>query len=132
MRKITTFDSRLPHIHIEFGITDLEGSRISVSGILDTGAPRTEFSDEFLLNAGLLKSKPQDIALKAGLQTQKYGEIILPSVEICGHKIENYGVFVSYFDESWGIDALIGLDFFRLYRITVDYQLEILVTEPFS
>ncbi len=82
MRKIITFDSRLPHIHMEFGITDLEGSRISVSGILDTGAPRTEFSDEFLLNAGLLKCKHQNIALKAGLQTQKYGEIFLPSAPI--------------------------------------------------
>ncbi len=63
---------------------------------------------------------------------RKYGEIFLPSVEICGHKIENFGVFVSYFDESWGIDALIGLDFFRLYRITIDYHLEVLATEPFD
>ncbi len=69
----------------------------SVAGILDTGAPSTEFSDQFLLHTGFLDSVDQNVSTKAGLQTQKYGVITLPSVTICGHKINDFEVFVSPF-----------------------------------
>jgi len=53
----------------------------------------------------------------------------LPQVEICGRHFDLLEVFVSKLDESWGIDALIGLDFFRKFRVTVDYQIGFLITE---
>ena len=110
---------------------DVHGTIYSVDGILDTGAPQTEFSDQFLLYAGLLKSRRENPIIPTGLQTQEYGRLILPSVKICGHEITEFEVIVSSFEASWGIDALIGLDFFRRFLITIDYSDGILITEPF-
>ncbi|RKZ80968.1 MAG: hypothetical protein DRR19_22845 [Candidatus Parabeggiatoa sp. nov. 1] len=87
-------------------VTNPKGIVYNVAGILDTGAPRTEFSDPFLVHSGFLETKSEKVSLKPGLQTQKYGKIILPSVTICLHQIDFFEVFVSHFDSSWGIDAL--------------------------
>ena len=58
MRKhITSFDTHKHHIHLECFLTDAHGILYSVAGILDTGAPQTEFSDQFLVYAGLLESR---------------------------------------------------------------------------
>lgn len=100
--------------------------------ILDTGAPRTEFSDEALYFAGLLPKTNNEIKIEEGLQTQKYSNIVLPFIEICSHYILDLNVYVSHFDKSWGIDALIGLDFFRRFRVTVDYENSCIVSEPFK
>jgi hypothetical protein len=105
------------HKHLEF------------DAILDTGAPMTEFSDKALRYAGVLDNVKNGVTLKDGLQTQKYATVILPHAQICGHEIENLKVFVSHFEKSWGIDALIGLDFFRRYCVTIDYQKGVLITE---
>jgi hypothetical protein len=126
----TSFDTNKHHINIEFIVTDPKGLTHSVAGILDTGAPKTEFSDQFLIHAGFIDSvSPPKI--KPGLQTQKYGTIALPSVGICGHKIYDFNVFVSHFEKSWGIDALIGLDFFRLFIVTLDFSKGLLIAEPY-
>jgi hypothetical protein len=127
----TSFDSKRHHIHLEIIIRNNQSKEFSVDGILDTGAPWTEFSDQFLHFTGFLDKVGNNTKLKHGLETQKYGKIILPSVEICGSVIKNYEVYVSKFEESWGIDALIGLDFFRKFLVTIDYENGILVTEPF-
>jgi hypothetical protein len=103
----------------------------SVAGILDTGAPHTEFSDQFLLYAGFLESKREDAIISPGLQTHKYGRLTLPSVTICGHNITAFEVIVSSFEASWGIDALIGLDFFRRFLTTIDYSNSVIITEPY-
>ena len=128
----TSFDVNSHHIHLEFVITGSNGVSYSVAGILDTGAPSTEFSDQFLLHTGFLDSTNQNISVKSGLQTQKYGVITLPSVTICGHQINDFEVFVSHFEQSWGIDALIGLDFFRRFLVTIDYVNGVLVTSPYK
>jgi hypothetical protein len=39
---------------------------------------------------------------------------------------------VSRFDPAWGIGALIGLDFFRRFKVTIDYGKAVLVCEPVS
>ncbi|MBU0511128.1 MAG: hypothetical protein KJ638_05420 [Chloroflexi bacterium] len=128
----TSFDVSKHHIHLEFIVTDLNGIWHSVTGILDTGAPRTEFSDQFLTHTGFLDAKNEKTRLKPGLQTQKYGLIELPLVQICGHQIRSFEVFVSHFEQSWGIDALIGLDFFRRFLVTIDYKNGFLVTSPYD
>jgi hypothetical protein len=84
---ITYYDTSKHHIHIDLLVTNPKGIIYSVAGILDTGAPRTEFSDQFLVHSGFIETKSENISLKHGLQTQKYGKIILPSVTIC-HKID--------------------------------------------
>jgi len=71
----TSFDTGKHHIHLELIVTDLNGIWHSVAGILDTGAPRTEFSDQFLMHAGFIDIKNENARLKPGLQTQKYGTI---------------------------------------------------------
>jgi hypothetical protein len=128
---VTLFDIRRHHIYIEPELIDVKGLRYSVTGILDTGAPKTEFSDQFLVHTGFIESAAESI-IKPGLQTQKYRRITLPSVMICGHKIDRFDVFVSRFEKSWGIDALIGLDFFRRFMITVDYSKGFLITAPYT
>lgn len=128
----TAFDKKRHHIHIEFFVTDAKGEKWSFDGILDTGAPRTEFNDVFLAHAGFIPLPQREISLKEGLQTQKYGKIILPSVEICGHAIERFEVMVSHFERSWGVAALIGLDFFRQFRVTVDHRAGQIITEPLT
>ena len=128
----TSFDISKHHIHLEFTITGSNGILHSVAGILDTGAPRTEFSDQFLVHTGFLDSTDKNVSIKSGLQTQKYGVITLPSVTICGHQIDALDVFVSHFEQSWGIDALIGLDFFRRFLVTIDYVNGVLVTMPYE
>ena len=131
-RHITSFDTAQHHIHLEFFITTPQGIRHSVAGILDTGAPKTEFSDQFLVATGCLASQRDDQRIPPGLQTQKYAKMILPTVEICGHTFNNFEVVVSAFEASWGIDALIGLDFFRRVLISIDYAHGILMTEPYE
>lgn len=69
-----------------------------------------------------------DILLQPGLETQKYASIILPKITICGHLLKQHTVFVSRFDDSWGIDALIGLDFFRMYNVEIDYSQGVVVS----
>ncbi len=116
-RNVTSFDTDRHHICIEPTIIDLKGLKYSVTGILDTGAPKTEFSDQFLIHTGFIGSVTETV-IKPGLQTQKYRKITLPSVIICGHKFDCFDVFVSRFEKSWDIDALIGLDFFRCFMIS--------------
>ena len=128
----TRFDTHLHHIHLEFFVTDTMGIRHSVAGILDTGAPRTEFSDRFLAAIGLVGKTSLDSEMRVGLQTHKYGKTIIPRVEICQHTMTELEVIVSYFDESWGVDALVGLDFFRENYVGIDYSRGVIVSEPFA
>lgn len=121
MQNTTTFDIAAPYIYLPIFIITAENKRHEFDAILDTGAPITEFSDKALLYAGFLK-KTENIDLKSGLQTQKYSKICLPQTQICGHTIENFDVYVSHFEKSWGIDALIGLDFFRKFKVEIDYS----------
>ena len=132
MQHTTAFHINSHHIHIELVVTNSNGMLHSVAGILDTGAPGTEFSDQFLTYTGFLDTANEEINVKSGLQTQKYGVLELPSVVICGHRINNFEVFVSHFEPSWGIDALIGLDFFRRFLVTVDYMNGVLITSPYE
>lgn len=78
-----------------------------------------------------LKKKRDDVQLQGGLQTHKYGRVVLPKLNICSHTIDNLEVYVSHFDKSWGIKALVGLDFFQRFRTTIDYEKGEIVTEPY-
>jgi hypothetical protein len=64
---LTSFDTNKHHIHIELVVTNPKGIIYSVAGILDTGAPRTEFSDDFLVHTGIIENQNEKISLKPGL-----------------------------------------------------------------
>ncbi|MEW6606551.1 MAG: retropepsin-like aspartic protease [bacterium] len=130
MPNITTFNITDHYIYLPIFIVIGTHKYLEFDAILDTGAPMTEFSDTALQYAGFLDKVKNDVAIKSGLQTQKYSMVVLPQIKICGHEIKNFKVYVSHFEKSWGIDALIGLDFFRDYRVTIDYSKGILITEP--
>ncbi|GEM_PF-882050 len=130
LENLTSYNTNQPHIYIELLVTNPKGIVYSATGILDTGAPYTEFSDDFLVYGGFLETKSGKIILKPGLQTQKYGKLILSSVIICQHQIDGFEVCISHFESSWGIDALVGLDFFRRFRVTIDYSNGMLLTTP--
>lgn len=70
------------------------------------------------------------VDIQPGLQSQKYGKINIPLIEICNHQLIEFEVFVSTFESSWGIDALIGLDFFRRFVLTIDYDNGLLIAQP--
>lgn len=131
MQRTTTFDPSEHHIYLLSHIVDWQGIVHTFSAILDTGAPTTEFSDDFLNSIGLLRSKePKKVDPLSLEQTKKYGKLAIPKIKCLGHEMKNVTVKVSKFAEGWGIDALIGLDFFRQFRVTVDYGKAEIVTEP--
>ena len=128
----TSFDTNRHHIHIELRVKNYKGIEYSVDAILDTGAPFTEFSDHFLRFTGFIDSLHDSVSVKSGLQSQKYDKISIPEINICGHLLNDIEIFVSHFEESWGIDALIGLDFFRKFIVEVDYSQGIIRTMQFN
>jgi hypothetical protein len=129
MPNITTFDPRASYIYLPVLVTTAQGVQAEFDAILDTGAPRTEFSDRALVYEGILETTDR-VSIPHGLQTKKYSRVVLPSIRVCGHDIPGLEVFVSRFEESWNVDALIGLDFFRRFRTEIDYSGGRLVTEP--
>lgn len=126
---ITPFDSSRHHIHLELFVQTPSGVMRSVAAILDTGAPRTEFSDQFLDFAEFIILADDPQSLPPGQQTKKYGTIILPLLDICGHTLNDFEVLISHFEKSWGMDALVGLDFFRRFRTLIDYRAGHILTE---
>lgn len=129
MRTVTPFDTSQHHIHTEFSVANESGRHLRFDGVIDTGAPWTEFNDHFLERAGLVDLSNDEIPMKPGLETQKYAKVLLPSITICGHTIDDFKVMVSRFDPAWGIAALIGLDFFRRFKLTIDYGQGVLLCE---
>lgn len=93
-----------------------------LGAVLDTGAQWTELSDNFLLHVGLLDAIPPGISVASDQQTRKYGRLVIPEMRICGQVLTDLEIRVSRFEETWDIDALIGLDFFRHFPVTIDYH----------
>lgn len=130
MQTTTTFDIAEHHIYFAAQIQDCNGVEHAFRGILDTGAPSTEFSDEFLLAVGILKpDEMQKVDIQQEQQTARYGRIVLPRIHCLGQTIENVKVKVVRFAEGWAVDALIGLDFFRKFEVRINYKLGTIVTE---
>ncbi|MGD9202288.1 MAG: hypothetical protein PVI26_12045 [Chitinispirillia bacterium] len=125
------FDTDKHHIYIHFELVDHDGIARNGLGILDTGAPRTEFSDLFLKHADLFDIPNSNIHISANQETKKYNRIVIPSVTICGYEFINAEFLVSRFEKEWGIDALIGLDLFRKSMITIDYKNSQIISEPY-
>lgn len=127
MSNITTFNTAAPYIYLPVKVHS-GNVTYEFDAIFDTGAPLTEFSDKALFYAGCI-DHIEEQTLKSGLQTKKYTKVHLPQICICGHTIENLRVFVSHFEESWGIDALIGLDFLRRYKVEINYKSGCLISD---
>ncbi len=130
MQSITIFDSSKRYIFLPIFVKINNEKFYEFEAILDTGAPLTEFSDEALNLIGLLPAKNENIKLKPGFQTQKYNKVVIPEIQICSQTIENLPVYVSHFEKSWGIKALIGLDFFRQFEVVINYKLSQIITKP--
>jgi len=113
MPNITPFDPKAHHIRFVGSMTSSDGS------------------DQFLHAIGMITEIDQAVGTKPGLQTQKYARLTIPHVIVCGHDIHELSVSVSHFEKHWGIDALIGLDFFKMFRTTIDYKSGQITTEPY-
>jgi hypothetical protein len=125
----TGFDVNRHHIHLEIIVKNSKGITYSLDGILDTGAPYTEISDDFLSFTGFINYPDRSVTVKAGQQSQKYNKLTIPEITICGHALNDFHVYVSQFHETWGIDALIGLDFFRKFAVEIDYSRGVIKTK---
>lgn len=132
MRSFTAFDPDKRYILLPIFVANKKNEIRDFMALLDTGAPSTEFSDEVLQYLGFLDDLNDNVTLKDGLQTQKYGKVILPHLEICSRAVDNLEVYVSHFKKSWGVKALIGLDFFRQFCVTIDYKAGQIITEPYA
>lgn len=132
MPNITVFNPDSHHIRLVGAMKTPKGVEYEFRAILDTGAPTTEFSDQFLYVTGLIEGNKSEILVKSGWQSQKYDKLIVPQVKICGHLLREKQVYVSHYEKHWGVDALIGLDFFRQFRVTIDYKAGQIITEPFA
>jgi hypothetical protein len=130
MRTVRPFDISKHHIYTPLSLVDAAGNEYSLTGVVDTGAPWTELSDEFLIRAGFCAPMAVEVRIKPELQTQKYGKTVLPSIIVCGQPLADFEVMVSRFEPGWGIAALIGLDFFRRFRVIIDYGDATLTCEP--
>lgn len=130
MPNSTHFDTTRPYILLSIQVTSTEGTIHEFDAILDTGAPKSEFSDRALIYTGFL-DQTQAVEIPPNLQTQKYRKVVLPKIQLCGHEMNGFEVYASRFEESWGIDALVGLDFVRQYRTTIDFESGVLTTECF-
>lgn len=130
MLTTTTFDTTEHHIYLAAKILDRNGVEHTFRGVLDTGAPSTEFSDEFLLSVGILEP---DLVRKVDIhpeqQTARYGRVVLPRIYCLGQTMQNTRVKVVRFVEGWAVDALIGLDFFRKFEVRINYKLGSITTE---
>lgn len=129
MQNTTEFETHLQHIHTTMQIRNQRGEEISFSAIVDTGAPFTELSDRSLVRVGF-QTPQRSVRPKKFQETQRYSKIRLPWVNTLGQNLENWVVYVSRFDEIWHVDALVGLDFFRRFRTTIDYGAGQILTEP--
>lgn len=132
MPSITPFDTSRHHIYTTFILTHpVAGTKHSFEGIVDTGAPHTEFTDTVLAEMGIIEAPKKDVQIKEGMQSQKYGRVTFPQLEICGQVMENFQGYVTRLDDSFNVAALIGLDFFKKFRVTIDYQKGQLLTEAY-
>jgi hypothetical protein len=131
MPNYTLFDTADHHIYVACHLVDWHGVTHAFRAIVDTGAPITEFSDEFLVSIGLIKAADLKAVSVSDLeQTKRYARLTLPKIDCLGQTMQNAPIRVSRFAEGWGVDALIGLDFFRQFRVTVDYQAGHIIAEP--
>lgn len=130
MQKITRFDITKYHIHTKLEVISKSGKVTSFSAILDSGASFTELSDKSLQLAGYVIPVDNHI-VKPHQETQKYAKIKLVKSIVLGQELNDWIVYISHFEKSWGIDALIGLDFFRKFEVTVDYQNGHLITKSY-
>lgn len=128
MQSTTQFDTTKHHIHAELQIKNKSGQVVFFSAVIDTGASVTELSDSSLKRVGYAIGSP-DVYIKHGQETQKYSKIRLSEASVLGQKLTDWVVYISRFDDSWGVDALIGLDFFKQFKVTVDYKKGIIFTE---
>lgn len=126
----TPFDAERHHIYTQIVVTHpREKTKHSFLGIIDTGAPFTEFVDSVLIQSGFIETSDENVKIKEGLQSQKYGRITFPEIEICGKTIKNFNAYISKLEASWGVDVLIGLDFFRNFDVTISYKRGLIVVE---
>ena len=128
MKITTNFDVNKNHIVLDILVKN-KLNTYNLTGILDTGAPQTEFSDKFLKFSGLIENNDASIESKNNLQTQRYNRVNIPEMDICGIKLKNHLVYVASFEDSWGIDILVGLDFFRENKVTIDYSVGKIISE---
>lgn len=69
--------------------------------------------------------------IKNHQQTRKHSKLRLTQATVLGQTLTDWVVSISKFDESWHVDALIGLDFFRKFKVTVNYKEGMLLAEPY-
>ncbi|MGO3806575.1 MAG: retropepsin-like aspartic protease [Sphingobacterium sp.] len=130
---------------IPFEIVELQGDGFHVlidvelfdkpsKMVLDTGASKTVFDKQTLLNFGIPKSTFQNTdILSAGLGTNKMQSFVLeiPHFRIGNWQVKNYATAVldlstiNYAYEKMNIAPIIGVlggDILRLYNAKIDYR----------
>jgi predicted aspartyl protease len=104
---------------IIFGPAD----RVSASLALDTGASTTTLSLPLLRLAGYVpEAAPEQIRIVTGSGAQFVPRLSLDKIEALGQTQTNLPVLCHTLPPSVTVDGLLGLDFLRDRRLTIDFR----------
>lgn len=130
---ITEFDKSASHIYTFLSVVHpVKGTEHRFKAILDTGAPVTEFVDTVLLQAGIIHETDPQVSVRSDLQSKRYRKLVFPEINIFGRVLHNFEAHVARWKSDWGIGALIGLDFFRRFKVAINYKAGQIITEPYE
>lgn len=90
---------------------------------VDTGAVRTLISREVLQHAGYRPaSATQRVLIATASGIERVPQIVVERIQVLGHQRRNVPVLAHTLPPSVGLDGLLGLDFLRDYRLTIDFR----------
>ena len=90
---------------------------------LDTGATRTSLDQEIAAELGYrVDSSTETVRVATGSQYETVPVIGVERIEALGNQKENLPILCKSLPAGLPIDGLLGLDFFRNQRLTIDFR----------
>jgi predicted aspartyl protease len=97
---------------------------------IDTGATRTTLSEALLEAIGYVPSNAQkrsQVTTVSGVE--QVPELEIDRLEVLGHRRVGFPIFCLTPPDEAGIDGLLGLDFLRGLRLTLDFNTGLLALD---
>jgi len=97
---------------------------------LDTGASHTIIGLEPLRSAGINIDDASYATFGDATKSHYTPEVKLHSITLGNETITNFKVFAYSLPEAYGIEGVLGLDFLRHFKVTLDFGSGRLTLEP--
>jgi len=116
------FDPGRNHILVSVRITG--PTKVAITRMaLDTGATRTSLDQEIAAELGYgVDSSTETVRVATGSQFESVPVIGVERIEALGNHKENLPILSKSLPTGLPIDGLLGLDFFRNHRLTIDFR----------